>query len=158
MEALRADLRANKGHPKEQFVLVSLRLSQWARARSRRLGTVATLVHRLITEVIYGIELRPETSIGGGLRLFHGYATVVHTGAVLGSGVSIHQSVTIGLRHAGGQAPVLGDNVNVGASALILGGVHIGDGATIGAGAVVLNDVPAGRVAVGNPARILPSA
>ncbi len=37
----------------------------------------------------------------------------------------------------------------------ILGPVTIGDGARIGANAVVLDDVPAGALAVGNPARVI---
>jgi serine O-acetyltransferase len=47
--------------------------------------------------------------------------------------------------------------VNVGAGAKILGGIIVGDGAEIGANAVVRSDVPAGAVAVGVPARILPA-
>ncbi len=38
---------------------------------------------------------------------------------------------------------------------IIIGPVEIGAGARIGAGAVVINDVPAGAVAVGNPARLV---
>ena len=53
------------------------------------------------------------------------------------------------------EAPILGDRVQVGAGAVILGAVRIGDDAIIGANAVVLQDVPAGAVAVGNPARVL---
>ncbi len=41
-------------------------------------------------------------------------------------------------------------------NAIILPGVTIGRGAVIGAGAVVSRDVPAGAVATGNPARIVP--
>ena len=37
----------------------------------------------------------------------------------------------------------------------VLGGVTIGDGCVIGAGAVVTRDIPAGSVAVGNPARAI---
>ena len=49
----------------------------------------------------------------------------------------------------------IGRGVFIGARAIILKGVNIGDRALIGAGAVVAGDVPAGHVAVGNPARIL---
>ena len=52
------------------------------------------------------------------------------------------------------EAPYLGNRVNVGAGAKILGAVRIGDDADIGANAVVLIDVPAGALAVGVPARI----
>jgi acetyltransferase-like isoleucine patch superfamily enzyme len=48
----------------------------------------------------------------------------------------------------------IGRDVFVGARAIILKGVTIGNRATIGAGAVVSTDVPAGALAVGNPAKI----
>jgi serine O-acetyltransferase len=51
----------------------------------------------------------------------------------------------------------LGDRVNVGAGAKILGKVNLGDDVNIGANAVVLSDVPAGKTAVGIPAKILAS-
>lgn len=50
---------------------------------------------------------------------------------------------------------VIGRDVWIGYGAVILPGVTIGDGAIIGAGTVVRRDVPAGAVAVGNPARVV---
>ena len=49
----------------------------------------------------------------------------------------------------------IGDNVWIGGSVVILPGVTIGSNTVVGAGAVVTHDLPAGVVAVGNPARIL---
>jgi maltose O-acetyltransferase len=49
----------------------------------------------------------------------------------------------------------IGRNVWIGGGALILPGVEIGDDAVIGAGSVVTRSVPAGAIAVGNPARVL---
>ncbi len=43
----------------------------------------------------------------------------------------------------------------LGGGAVVLPGVTIGDDSVIGAGAVVTRDVPAGVVAVGNPARVV---
>jgi serine acetyltransferase len=57
-----------------------------------------------------------------------------------------------------GPSPVVGDDVELGIGVIVIGGVTIGDGARVGAGAVVIRDVPAGAVAVGNPARVLPAA
>ena len=51
--------------------------------------------------------------------------------------------------------PLVGDDVIIGAGALLLGDITIGCGAKIGAGSVVLHDVPAGETAVGVPARIV---
>lgn len=56
------------------------------------------------------------------------------------------------------EAPILGNRVQIGAGAVVLGAVRIGDGAIIGANAVVMSDVPAGAIAVGNPARIIERA
>ena len=48
----------------------------------------------------------------------------------------------------------IGSNVWIGSGAIIIPGVSVGDDAIIGAGAVVTRDVPAGAIAVGNPARL----
>jgi acetyltransferase-like isoleucine patch superfamily enzyme len=51
----------------------------------------------------------------------------------------------------------IGQDVWVGANAVVLAGVTIGNGAVIGAGAVVTTDVPANEIWVGVPARRLRS-
>jgi maltose O-acetyltransferase len=53
-----------------------------------------------------------------------------------------------------GRPVSIGRNVWIGGGAIILPGVTIGDDAIIGAGSVVTRDVPAGRTAMGNPARL----
>jgi galactoside O-acetyltransferase len=49
----------------------------------------------------------------------------------------------------------IGNDVWVGAGAIILAGVTIGEGAVVGAGSVVTHDVPARVVVVGSPARVI---
>ena len=49
----------------------------------------------------------------------------------------------------------IGNDVFVGASSIILPGVHIGNRVVIGAGSVVTKDIPDNSVAVGNPARVI---
>lgn len=51
----------------------------------------------------------------------------------------------------------IGDNVWLGGGVIVCPGVSIGDDSVIGAGSVVTRDIPAGVVAVGNPARVLRS-
>jgi acetyltransferase-like isoleucine patch superfamily enzyme len=54
------------------------------------------------------------------------------------------------------RAVKIGNQVFIGARAIILKGVTVGDRAIIGAGAVVTRDVPADHLAVGNPATVRP--
>lgn len=105
--------------------------------------------------LLFGIHLPKGARIGGGLMIFHTGGIVLHHQAVLGRNCTLRHNVTIGVRHGGGDVPVLGDNVNIGTGAVILGAIRIGDNTVIGANAVVLCDVPDGCMAVGNPARIL---
>jgi len=52
---------------------------------------------------------------------------------------------------------IIGNDVWIGARAVILPGVHVGNGAIIGAAAVVAKDIPAWAIVVGNPARVIKS-
>lgn len=111
---------------------------------------------RTLGHMLTGIEIPCETRIGRRLRIEHFGCIIVSGDSVLGDDVVLRQGVTIGLKNTGQRAaPVIGNRVDIGAGAKILGGVHIGDDAIIGANAVVLKDVPAGALAVGVPARII---
>jgi len=58
--------------------------------------------------------------------------------------------------HNGSEMSILvGEDVFMGARVTVLPGVTIGDGAAVGAGSVVSRDIPAGAVAVGNPAKVI---
>lgn len=108
-----------------------------------------------IVETVTGITLPLEARIGPGLRIYHFGNIVVHSQAVIGRNCTLRHGVTIGNRVPDGPTPVIGDDVDFGAYAQVLGNVRIGNGAKIGAMTVVLCDVPAGATAVGVPARIL---
>ena len=67
-----------------------------------------------------------------------------------------HAILTGGRRPPIDAAPVRIENhAWVGAGSFVLKGVTIGAGAVVGAGSVVTKDVPAGGVAMGNPARVM---
>ena len=108
---------------------------------------------------VFGIEVALRCRIGPGLYLPHTHGTVI--GAVeIGTNVSIYQGVTLGARDldvtfAPSHRPTIGDDVLLGAGAVVLGGVRVGNGAVVGANTVVMDDVPAGCLAVGVPARII---
>lgn len=52
---------------------------------------------------------------------------------------------------------IIGDNVFIGANAVILPNVRIGNDSIIGAGCIVTKDVPNNSVVIGNPMRIISS-
>lgn len=104
---------------------------------------------------VYSIELPYSARVGRRLVIEHQGAIVVHGNAQLGDDCIIRQGVTIGNRYMDrpNEAPVLGDRVNVGAGAKLLGAINVGDDALVGANAVVLHDVMSNTAVVGIPAR-----
>lgn len=105
---------------------------------------------------LYGIEIPYTVELGRRVVFEHQHGIVIHGNSIIGSGCVIRQGVTLGIRSMEhpSAAPVLGENVNVGAGAKILGAVFVGDNARIGANSVVLHNVPDGRLATGIPARV----
>lgn len=109
---------------------------------------------RLI-ETITGISIPWSVQIGPGLRIWHFGNIFIHPNSKIGSHCTLRQGITIGNRYNSADAPTIGDNVEIGAYAQILGSITIGDNCKIGAMSVVLSDVPDGATVVGNPARII---
>ena len=109
--------------------------------------------------VFFACDVKYTADIGQNVGFFHnGLGVVIHKDAKIGEGSVLYQNVTIGGNGKAGDAngaPVIGNNVFIGAGAVILGPVTIGDGAKIGANSVVLQNVPAGCTAVGVPAKII---
>lgn len=145
-----ADRAANLKHPKSRFVLHWFRLCQrWRAGRSPLARVIFVLLaapYKFVTEWILGIEIPVSSTIGPGLRLRHGVGVVVNPASTIGAGVMIRQGVTIGNRRTRNDCPRIGDGVELGVGAVIIGDIVVGDGARIGPLAVVFRDVPAGAV------------
>lgn len=92
-----------------------------------------------------------------GLQIEHYGSIIVNPRAHIGKNCRIHGNCCIG--STGGYpdySPVIGDNVDIGQGAQILGGIRIADGVKIGAGSVVVKDVlTPGVTVVGVPGRVL---
>lgn len=99
----------------------------------------------------YALMIYPETKVGYGLYLGHGFNTIVNSSAIIGNNVNLSHGVTIGANTT--KAAIIGDNVYIGPNVCTVGNCKIGNGATIGAGSVVTRDIPENTTAVGAPAR-----
>jgi sugar O-acyltransferase (sialic acid O-acetyltransferase NeuD family) len=111
--------------------------------------------------------ISPTATCGPGL--FLGPHAVIHTGTKVGEDVTVYTGSTIdhdneigdhvyiaaGV-HTAGQAKIE-RGVYIGPGAIVVSGCVIGEESVVGAGTVVNNDIPAGKLALGAPARVLMS-
>lgn len=126
------------------------RLMQWA--HRWRLWPLAMLFNKSNAVCCHCIIGR-GAEFGPGFILVHSTGVVINAGVRGGANVKIEHQVTIGAEKR--QAPILGDDVFIGAGAKVLGSVRIGSRTRIGANAVVVHDVPDDSTAVGIPARVV---
>lgn len=110
----------------------------------------------------YGAFIGEKTVFKGKPRFPHYlFGIFISNSSVIGRDVVIFQQVTIGANaledHGRQGAPVIGDNVLIGAGAKIIGNVTIGDNCRIGANCVVVKDMPPNTTAVAASTRFIHS-
>lgn len=129
-------------------------LSRWFYLK--KIPIIPKLIYYYI-RIVFACDVKYTADIGKNVGFFHnGLGVVIHKNAKIGDGTCLYQNVTIGgngKAEADNGIPIIGENVFIGAGAVILGPVKIGDNARIGANSVVLNDVLEGTTVVGSPAR-----
>ena len=143
------------------WVMVVYRFGCWRyRIRPRAIRKPFSFLYKLlkvVCEILTGIDLPCEAWVGKRFKIEHFGNIIVSGDAIFGDDVVIRNGVTVGLRRTGVRgAPVIGDRVDIGTGAKILGSITIGNDVAIGVNAVVIEDVPPNSMAVGVPARILP--
>lgn len=90
--------------------------------------------------------------LGAGFWYAHPYSTILAANSI-GENFRCVHCVTIGNTNKG--KPTIGNNVSVGANAVIIGPVKVGNNVDIGAGAVVVKDVPDNAIVVGNSGKVI---
>jgi serine O-acetyltransferase len=160
-DLIREDWRTYEGDLARQglWVMCVYRFGRWRyRIQSRVLRLPFSILYKflkLLSQILTGIDLPCEAQVGRRLLIEHFGDIIISGDAIIGDDVTLRNGVTIGLKRTQERgSPVIGNHVDIGAGAKILGAIHIGDHAVIGANAVVLKDVPAGALAVGVPAQI----
>lgn len=135
----------------DAFILLAMfRTRQWLR---RHHVPLVNRIIRMMETILFSVELGNDIELGHGVFFMHTLGTVVGGNSKLGDGCILLGSNTIGAS-TDSAYPRIGARTVIGAGARILGGIEIGENCMIGANAVVVRDVPAGKVAVGIPARI----
>jgi serine O-acetyltransferase len=162
-ENLRSDYQAHGRDPGAQgfWVMVIYRFGRWRYGiRPASLRKLFSFIYKILfklIQVITGIELPCETVVGRNFVIDHFGDIIVSGYARFGDDCRIRNGVTVGLRRIDDRrAPCIGNNVDIGAGAKLLGAITIGDNVLVGANAVVLCDVPANSMAVGVPAVVKP--
>lgn len=101
----------------------------------------------------FGLEIDPDTKIGGGLYIGHPYNITINPKTDIGRNLNIHKGVVIGQENRGKRkgTPVIGNNVWIGINAAVVGNITIGDDVLIAPNSYVNCDVPSHSVVFGNP-------
>ena len=142
---IRKYLRFLRKEEKYTFTRPAKLLAFWYRGKKNRLGS------RLGFIISAGC-------FGEGLVIEHYGSIIVNPKSRIGRNCKIHGNCCIG--STGGypdDSPVIGDNVDIGQNAQILGGIRIADKVRIGAGAVVVKEVlTPGVTVIGVPGTVHP--
>jgi serine O-acetyltransferase len=160
---IRNDFRAHERNWGAQgfWVMVVYRFGRWRYSvRPALLRKFFSSIYRVLfkfIQIITGIELPCEVRIGRNFVIDHFGGIIISGYAQFGDNCRIRNGVVVGLRRVEEKcAPIIGDNVDIGAGAKLLGPIRIGNHVLIGANAVVLCDVPDNSIAAGVPAQIKP--
>lgn len=160
---IKEDLQTYKGDWTQQgfWVLVIYRFGRWRYTlKNSFIRKFFSLLYKILykwIQILTGIEFPCEVEIGKNFRIDHFGDIIVSGYAKFGDNCIIRNGVTVGLKNIETPvAPKIGNNVNIGTGAKILGPITIGDNVDIGANAVVISDVPSNSIAVGVPAKIIP--
>ncbi|NTV67320.1 MAG: serine acetyltransferase [Chlorobaculum sp.] len=160
---IRADLKTYDGQWSQQgfWVMIVYRYGRWRYGiKNSMLRKPFSFLYRFLyktVQILTGIELPCEVPVGRNFRIDHFGDIIISGYASFGDDCIIRNGVTVGLKNIEEKAaPKIGNQVNIGAGAKLLGNITIGDNVDVGANAVVISSVPANSIAVGIPARIIP--
>lgn len=104
---------------------------------------------------LLGLEMHGEC-FGAGVTVRHFGCVTVNSFAEIGENCTLRGDNCIGVSHDGGKPPKIGNNVDIGFGAKVIGDIDIADDVVIGANAVVTKScLERGAVLAGVPARVI---
>jgi serine O-acetyltransferase len=115
------------------------------------------LVWQKLIEIVTGITLPHQATIGPGLYIGHYGNIILSPGVVIGHTCNLSQGVTIGVSGRGHRrgVPIIGNRVYIAAHAVVAGKISIGDDAVIAANSLVVSDVATHTTVMGVPAQMI---
>jgi serine O-acetyltransferase len=139
------------------WALAVHRLGNWRMGfRTRTLRAPLSILYKVARQAViatWGMDLPYNSRIGRRVRFNH-HGCVFVGAWNIGDDVHFHHSVTIGLvRRGSKKAPIIGNRVEIGPGACIVGEIEVGDDCYIGPNTVLAQSIPAGTTVLGVPAR-----
>lgn len=158
---IRQDLKNYHGDWAAQgfWVLMIYRFGRWRYTiKNVLIRKICSFLYKFLyklIQILTGIEMPCEAEVGENFLIDHFGGIVISGYAKFGDNCRIRNGVVVGLKNVNEPcAPQIGNNVDIGAGAKLLGNIKIGSNVSIGANSVVLTDVPDNSIAVGVPAVI----
>ncbi|MBU7594459.1 serine O-acetyltransferase [Metabacillus halosaccharovorans] len=140
------------------WAVLNYRIGRYMRLKTKnKIIWAITGLNKIIIEILTGISIPYSCNILSGILIGH-FSNIMIAGNVqIGTNCTLHQGVTIGLagREEKKGVPIIGDDVFVGAGAVILGKIKVGNAVAVGSNAVITDDVPDNAVVVGQKAEII---
>jgi serine O-acetyltransferase len=163
-----SDYKKHQKYGGNLFTIIFLTQGFWASFQYR----VAHYVHKLnlpiikyllklicllwqkLIEISTGISIPASVQIDHSFYIGHFGGIILNANAIIGNNCNISQGVTIGVSgiNENRGVPIIGNNVYIGANAVIAGKIKIGNNVLIGACSFVNNDVEENAVMLGVPA------
>ena len=121
----------------------------------KKILLVFAVISQKFVEVISGISIPYAARIGYGCYIGHFGSVIINANVSIGKNCNISQGVTIGVSGRGEErgVPTIGNNVYLGAHAVVAGKIFVGDGAVVGANSFVNKNVEANTTVLGVPAK-----
>lgn len=136
------------------------RFGNWRMSvRPKILRAPLTIIYRVLnksTQILFGMKLDYTVKVGRRVKLEH-FGGMILGAREIGDDVILRQNTTLGIRSTDDlkAKPVIGNRVDIGAGAVVVGNITVGDNSVVGANSVVFTNVPPNSVVLGVPAKIV---
>lgn len=135
-----------------------LRITRFAFLNKKRHLLLFLLSRTVLKHYAYkfGFDISYQASILPGFAIGHWGYIIIQGSSVIGANCFVRPGVVLGKKSVyNGGSQVIGDNVEFGTGAKVLGDIEIGNNVTVGANSVVTHSIPDNCVIAGAPAKII---